>query len=306
MTVHAGAHRWRSFRPRHFSRTWPIGVLWAVWAVLAAAAYGKSIRNALRLMVDPAPGQLVHDSHGTAVTGAAADALRVHQTFVGSWLEMLCAAAAIALATFNQLQRREFGLQGTARTRYVVGRGAGAGAAYLFILAAAAAVTNEMLAHIGVAARSYPGAADAAHDPALAVALLLSSLSAGIGEEVCCSPCRSRWPAGPAGRRRSRSPWWSCCGGRSTPTTDGVLCSCCCGFPPAARYRAAGSIWPLIAAHALYDALLFSSDAWLRHAALMTAATLTLTVAGAVVATIGCSRYLIDWRAERLAARAAA
>ena len=164
-----------------------------------------------------------------------------------------------------------------------------------------------MLAHIGVAARSYPGAADAAHDPALAVALLFSSLSAGIGEEVLLFAVpialarRSGWSP-PLALALVVVLRWTIHAYYGWGSLFVLLWIPACY----ALYRAAGSIWPLIAAHALYDALLFSSDAWLRHAALMTAATLTLTVAGAVVATIGCSRYLIDWRAERLAARAAA
>ena len=295
--------RRRPLLPRHVDRPSPVPLLWAVWGVLAATAYGKSVRNALRLMIHPAAADVLHDSHGNAVTGAAAQALRVHLTFVGAWLEIICAAAAVALAAFTQLDRSELGLRGTARTRYVVGRGVGAGLAYVFILAAAGAVTNQLLAQVGVVARGYPGAGDAANNAALAGALLFSSAAAGVGEEILLFAVpialarRSGWSPLAALTLVTALRWtihayygWG---------SLFVLLWIPAGY---LLYRAAGSIWPLIAAHALFDALLFSSDAWPSHTDIFTAAGLTLAVAGAAVVTISSSRYSLDRQARRRAA----
>ena len=139
----------------------------------------------------------------------------------------------------------------------------GAAAGYLFLMSASAAMTAQALAALHTAARVYPGAADAAHSPELARAFLFGSVGAGIGEELLLF-------AVPIALAR-RSGW-------STSATVAVVTVLRLAIHtyyswgslfvllwiPAgyALYRAAGSIWPLIVGHAVYDGIQFSVDSW--------------------------------------------
>lgn len=225
-------------------------MLWAVWFVLAVAAYGRPVWTSTRLLFDPFPPALA--AH-----------LRAQATVAGSWLQICCALAAVVLIGITQINRGEVGLRRTTRTRLVPGRGVGATVAYLFLMSAAAAMTAQVLAALHTAARVYPGAAEAAHNSELARAFLFGSVGAGVGEEMLLF-------AVPIALAR-RCGW-------STPATITLVTALRLAIHtyyswgslfvllwiPAgyALYRAAGSIWPLIMGHTVYDAIHFSIDSW--------------------------------------------
>ena len=148
----------------------------------------------------------------------------------------------------------------------------------------------------------YPGAVDAAHSSELARAFLFGSVGAGIGEEILLF-------AIPIALAR-RAGW-------STPSTIAlvtvlrlaihtyygwgsafVLLWIPAGY---ALYRAAGAIWPLIAAHTIYDGVAFSIDSWPAAGHVLTVMNLACALLGAVVMFVGYNRY---WR-NRQAARKA-
>lgn len=176
-------------------KTRPLGLLRVLWAILAAAAYARPVWTSTRLLFHPLQ----------AAGGTVSDQLRAPATVRGSILEMSFAVASLVLVGYSQLERKEMGIRATARTPLVVGRGVGAGLVYLFILAAAAAMTSQALRSLHLAARVYPGAADAAHSPELARAIRAGRWLQASGKRSCCSRSRSRWPADPGGQRRSQS-----------------------------------------------------------------------------------------------------
>ena len=278
MTVGRGS-RWSA----QVGRVRPVGLLWAVWGVLTVAAYGRPVWTSTRLLLDPIPAGHLIDAH-----------LRARATVTGAWLEICCGLLAIALAGFSQLERASLGLRPTMHSRLVLGRGFGAGAAYLFILSAASAMTASALSSLHVAQRVYPGAGQAADSPELARAFLFGSVSAGIGEELLLFAIpialarRSKWP--PAAiltllialrlAIHTYYGWGSLF----------VLLWIPAGY---ALYRAAGSIWPFVIAHALYDGIQFSIDSWPAAHDILVSINLAAALLGAVVALVGYNRY---WR----------
>ena len=276
-------------------------MLWAVWLVLAAAVFARPVRSALVLLFDPDAGDTVHGPGGAVLTGAAADAARAHLTAGVAWAQLAGAAGAVGLLFLTQLRPGELGLTRTARSRYVPGRGVGAGAAYVFILAAAAAMTVQLMTQLHLSVRGYPESGDLPHSPALAGAYLFGSVAAGVGEEILLS-------AAPVmlARRAGWSPAatialllvlrWSIHAYYGW-TSFFVLIWIPAGY---ALYRAAGSIWPLITGHAVYDGLLFSHDIWPHLADVFTLISLAVALAGAVFAGLGYNRYWHDRQAGRL------
>ena len=264
-------------------------MLWAVWAVLAAAAFGRPAWISARLLLDPATS-----------AGAVADHVRAQATTTAACVQICCAAAAVAMVGLSQLSRASLGLQRTARTPLVVGRGVGAGLAYLFILSAASAVTASALSSLHLAQRVYPGAADAAQSGELTRAFLFGSVAAGIGEEILLFAI----PIALA--RRSG---WSPIGALLLVTGLRLAIHTYYGWGslfvllwiPAGYvlYRAAGSIWPLVVAHAVYDGIQFSSDAWPAAHDTLTLVNLVAALAGAAVLWVGYSRYWRDRDAGR-------
>ena len=267
-------------------------MLWTVWVLLAAAAYGRPVWTSTRLLFHPV------QPAGRSVS----DNLRAQATVNGSTLHICLAVVAVVLVGYSQLEREGIGIRATARTPLVLGRGTGAALAYLFILSAAAAMTAQALSALHLAARVYPGAADAAHSPELARAFLFGSVAAGIGEEILLF-------AIPIALAR-RTGW-------STPATIAlvtvlrlaihtyygwgslfVLLWIPAGF---ALYQAAGSIWPLIAAHAVYDGIAFSIDSWPAAANVLVVVNLAGALLGAVVMFIGYNRFWRDRQASRQA-----
>lgn len=63
--------------------------------------------------------------------------------------------------------------------------------------------------------------------------------------------------------------------------------------------RAAGSIWPLIVAHTVYDWIQFSIDAWPAAKDALVLVNLSTALLGAVVALVGYNRYWRDRQAGR-------
>jgi len=257
--------------------------------VLALAAYGRPVWTSMRLMVHPVPAAGTVDAH-----------LRAQATVTGSWLAICCALLAVGLAGFSQLERASLGLQRTARSPLVPGRGVGAGLAYLFILSAAAAMTANALASLHLVERVYPGAVEAAHSSELTRVFLFGSVAAGLGEEILLFAVpialarRSRWP--PAAvlalvialrlAIHTYYGWGSLF----------VLLWIPAGY---ALYRAAGSIWPLIVAHTVYDWIQFSIDAWPAVKDLLVLVNLSTALLGAIVALVGYNRYWRDRQAGR-------
>ena len=209
-------------------------------------------------------------------------------------MEISFAVAALVLVGYTQLERKEMGIRATARTPLVVGRGMGAGLVYLFILAAAAAMTSQALMSLHLAVRVYPGAVDAAHSPELARAFLFGSVAAGIGEEVLLF-------AVPIALARRAG--WSTTATIAFVTVLRLSIHTYYGWGslfvllwiPAgyALYRAAGSIWPLIVAHAVYDGISFGIDSWPSAGNVLVVVNLAGSLVGAVVMFIGYNRY---WR----------
>ena len=61
-------------------------------------------------------------------------------------------------------------------------------------------------------------------------------------------------------------------------------------------YRAVGSIWPLVAGHALFDVLQFGQNTWPGQADAISSVSLAVAVTGALVLYMGNSRF---WRDRR-------
>lgn len=285
----------------------PVAALWLAWLILAGAVYANPVRSAITLLFDPAAGDTVFDQRGSVVTGAAADAARATLAYQAAWLEFGCAAAAVLLATWSQLSRAELGICRTVRSRYVLGRGWGATAGYVFILGAAAAVTGQVLTVLHLAGRTYPGAGDAAHSAALTGAFLAGSVAAGVGEEILLFAIpialahRAGWPAWAVVVFVTVLRW-------SIHAYYGWTSLFVVVWIPVAYllYRAAGSIWPLVAGHGLFDLLQFGQNAWPAQAEAISWVSLTVAVTGAVLLYVGNGRYWRDRPRRAPAGRAPA
>ena len=270
-----------------------------MWLILAGAVYANPVRSAFTLLFDPTAGDMVLDQRGQLVTGAAADAARAALAYQAAWLQFACAALAVLLAAGTQLSRAEIGISRPLRGRYVPGRGPGAAAGYVFILGASAAVTGQVLTLLHLAGRTYPGAGDAAHSAALAGAFLAGSVAAGVGEEILLFAIpialarRAGWPVWAVVVFVSGLRW-------SIHAYYGWTSLFVAVWIPAAYllYRVVGSIWPLVAGHALFDVLQFGQNTWPYQADTISSVSLAVAVAGALVLYVGNGRY---WRDRRRA-----
>jgi hypothetical protein len=229
------------------------------WFALAAAGLPfilATILGIMGLFKPPAMG-----ASGTAVADSASIASIVFSAAQFFVLGAAAVLAAVYARWVTPLTAAQLGLRLTDGRRHIVGGIAGATAAYIGIMVAAGGWTTAVLNSVGIHSRPFPGSSG--QGLGTVVDDLFSSFGAGLQEELILLAV----PAALCALRGWR------------PTRILVLlilfrlgihiylgwgCLFVLLWIPAAYllYRAAGTIWPLVLGHAIYDSLAYLG---LRH-----------------------------------------